>query len=53
MNAQFVRIFGFSTVIAIVRLLDYEIRNLSSIAFGVEQGIPSQAVMDRIIVKES
>lgn len=53
MNAQFVRIFGFSTVIAIVRLLDYEIRNLSSIAFGVEQNIPSQAVMDRIIVKES
>ncbi len=53
MNAQFVRIFGFSTVIAIVRLLDYEIRNLSSIAFGVEQNIPSQTVMDRLIVKES
>ncbi|WP_100181787.1 V0D/AC39 family V-type ATPase subunit [Candidatus Nitrosotenuis aquarius] len=53
MNAQFVRIFGFSTVVAIVRLLDYEIRNLSSIAFGVEQNIPSQTVMDRLIVKDA
>lgn len=53
MNAQFVRIFGFSTVVAIVRLLDYEIRNLSSITFGVEQNIPSQTVMDRLIVKET
>ena len=52
MNAQFVRIFSFSTVVAIVRLLDYEIRNLSSIAFGVEQNIPSQTVMDRLVVKD-
>lgn len=52
MNAQFVRIFSFSTVIAIVRLLDYEIRNISSIAFGVEQNIPSQTVMDRLVVKD-
>lgn len=53
MNAQFVHIFGFSTAVAIVRLLDYEIRNLASIAFGVEQGIPSQTMMGRITVKES
>jgi len=52
MNAQFVRIFSFSTVIAIVRLLDYEIRNISSIAFGVEQNIPSQTVMDRLVIKD-
>jgi V/A-type H+-transporting ATPase subunit C len=52
MNAQFVRIFSFSTVVAIVRLLDYEIRSLSSIAFGVEQNIPSQTVMDRLVVKD-
>lgn len=52
MNSQFVRIFSFSTVVAIVRLLDYEIRNLSSIAFGVEQKIPTETVMERLIVKE-
>lgn len=53
MNAQFVRIFGFSTVVAIVRLLDFEIRNLSAITYAVEQKIPSETVMAKIIVKES
>jgi V/A-type H+-transporting ATPase subunit C len=52
MNAQFVRIFGFSTIVAIVRLLEFEVRNLASIAFAVEQKIPSQTVMDRIIARD-
>ena len=52
MNAQFVRIFGVSTIIAIVRLIDFEIRNLASIGYGVEQNIPSQTVTDRMNVKD-
>lgn len=51
MQSQFGKIFGFSTVVAIVRLIEYEIRNLSSIAFAVEQKIPSETTMSRLIVK--
>lgn len=53
MQSQFGKIFGFSTVVAIVRLIEYEIRNLSSIAFAVEQKIPPETTMSRLIVKES
>jgi len=53
MQSQFGKIFGFSTVVAIVRLVEYEIRNLSSIAFAVEQKIPPETTMSRLIVKES
>lgn len=52
MNAQFVRIFGFSTIVAIVRLLDFEVRNLSAITYAVEQKIPSNTVMSKIIIKD-
>jgi len=53
MRSEFVRIFSFSTVIAITRLLDFEIRNLSSIAFAVEQKIPTDVVVAKLIVKDS
>lgn len=49
---QFSKIFGFSTVVAIVRLIEYEVRNLSSIAFAVEQKIPSDTTMPKLLVKE-
>ncbi|MGQ0606689.1 MAG: V0D/AC39 family V-type ATPase subunit [Candidatus Nitrosotenuis sp.] len=52
MRSEFVRIFSFSTVVAITRLLDFEIRNLSSISFAVEQNIPTDVVMARVIVKD-
>lgn len=52
MNSQFVRIFGFSTIVAIVRLLDFEVRNLSAITYAVEQKIPSDTVMSKIIIKD-
>jgi V/A-type H+-transporting ATPase subunit C len=53
MQRQFSKIFGFSTVVAVVRLIEYEVRNLSSIAFAVEQKIPSDTTMSKLIVKES
>ena len=52
MQRQFSKMFGFSTVVAIVRLIEYEVRNLSAIAFAVEQKIPSETTMSRLIVRE-
>ena len=52
MRSEFVRIFSFSTVVAITRLLDFEIRNLAAIAYAVEQKIPAQTVMERLIIKQ-
>lgn len=51
-NAEFVRIFSFSTVVSIIKLIDYEIRNLSTISFAVEQGIPTDVAMEKIITSE-
>lgn len=49
-SEDFSKIFSFSTVVAMSRLLDYETRNLSSIAYGVEQGIPPEIVMSKLIL---
>jgi V/A-type H+-transporting ATPase subunit C len=53
MQRQFVRIFSYSTVVAITRLIDFEVRNLSSIAFGIEQKIPTDTTISKLIIKES
>ncbi len=53
MQSQFSKIFGFSTVVAIVRLIEYEVRNLAAISFAVEQKIPPETTMSRLVVKES
>jgi V/A-type H+/Na+-transporting ATPase subunit C len=52
-NAEFVRIFSFSTVVSIIKLIDYEIRNLSSISFAVEQNIPTDVVMEKLVTREA
>ena len=52
MEREFVRVFSLSTVVAITRLVDYEVRNLASIAFGVEQKIPVDTMMSKVIVKD-
>jgi hypothetical protein len=41
-----------ATVIAILKLTSYEIRNISAIAFAVEQQIPVQTVMSKLIIAE-
>ena len=45
----FANIFKLSTVVSVVRLYDYEIRNLSSISYAVENNISSDIVMSKII----
>ncbi|NDB51284.1 MAG: hypothetical protein EB161_03860 [Nitrosopumilaceae archaeon] len=53
MHTQFVHIFSFSTVVAVTRLLDFEIRNLAAISYAVEQQIPASTVMERMFVKDA
>jgi V/A-type H+-transporting ATPase subunit C len=53
LQSEFVRVFSFSTVVAITRLIEYEVRNLATIAFAVEQKIPVETTLARLIVKEA
>jgi len=46
---EFANMFKLSTVVSVVRLYDYEIRNLSSISYAVENNIPSDLVMSKVI----
>ena len=48
----FTRMFSTSTSVGITILTSYEVRNLSSIAFAVEQNIPAQTTMSKIIIDE-
>lgn len=51
-NRTFSRMFSFATVIGIIKLTSYEIRNLAAIAFAVEQKIPTERTMEKLIVSE-
>ena len=52
-NAAFSKMFNFATVIGISKLIGYEVRNIGSIAFGVEQKIPVETTMSKLIIKEA
>lgn len=51
-NRTFTKMFNFSTVIGITKLTSYEVRNIAAIAFAVEQKIPPQTTMSRLIVDQ-
>ena len=44
--------FKLSTVVSVVRLYDYEIRNLSSISYAVENNISSDITMSKVITSQ-
>jgi V/A-type H+/Na+-transporting ATPase subunit C len=48
----FTRMFSAATSVGITQLTSFEVRNLASIAFAVEQKIPPQTTMSKIIVDE-
>ncbi len=48
----FSRMFSTSTSVGFTLLTSYEVRNLSSIAFAVEQKIPAQTTMSKIIIDQ-
>lgn len=51
-NRTFTRMFSFATVIGILKLTTYEIRNMAAIAFAVEQQISVQTVMSKLVIAE-
>ena len=51
-NASFSKMFSFATVIGISKLIGYEVRNISATAFAVEQKIPVETTMSKLILNE-
>lgn len=51
-NRSFIKMFSFSTIIGITKLTSYEVRNISAIAFAVEQKIAPQTTMSRLIIEQ-
>ena len=52
-NGAFSKMFSFATVIGISKLIGYEVRNIGAIAFAVEQKIPVETTMSKLIIKEA
>ncbi len=49
---SFTKMFSFATIIGITKLTSYEVRNLSAIAFAVQQKIPTETTMSKLILEE-
>ena len=52
-NGSLSKMFSFATVIGISKLIGYEVRNIGAIAFAVEQKIPVETTMSKLIIKEA
>jgi V/A-type H+/Na+-transporting ATPase subunit C len=51
-NSSFSKMFSFATTVAISKLLAYEVRNIGAIAFAVEQNIPIETTMSKLIISQ-
>lgn len=49
---SFSKMFNFATIIGITKLTGYEVRNLAAIAYAVEQKIPTEITMSKLILEE-
>ena len=49
---SFTKMFSFATIIGITKLTAYEVRNLAAIAYAVEQKIPTEVTMSKLILEE-
>ena len=49
---SFTKMFNFVTIIGITKLTSYEVRNLAAIAYAVEQKIPTETTMSKLILEE-
>ncbi len=49
---SFTKMFSFATIVGITKLTAFEVRNLAAIAFAVEQKIPTEITMSKLILKE-
>lgn len=50
-NNTFTRMFSGATSVGITKLTAYEVRNMAAIAFAVEQKIPPQTTMSKLIIE--
>lgn len=51
-NRTFNKMFSFATIIGITKLTSIEVRNLAAIAFAVEQKIPTETTMSKLVLKD-
>ena len=51
-RASFTRMFSPATSVGITILTAFEVRNLASVAFAVEQGIPPQEAVPKLVLEE-
>jgi V/A-type H+-transporting ATPase subunit C len=49
---SFTKMFSFATIVGITKLTSFEIRNLAAIAFAVEQKIPTETTMSKLILEQ-
>lgn len=49
---SFTKMFSFATIIGITKLTAFEVRNLAAIAYAVEQKIPTETTMSKLILEE-
>ena len=49
---SFSKMFSFATTIGITKLTAFEVRNLAAIAYAVEQKIPTETTMSKLILEE-
>ncbi len=49
---SFTKMFSLATIVGITKLTAFEVRNLAAIAYAVEQQIPAETTMSRLIVGE-
>jgi V/A-type H+-transporting ATPase subunit C len=50
-NSSFTKMFNFATIIGITKLTAYEVRNMAAIVYAVEQKIPTETIMSKLITK--
>ncbi len=48
---SFTKMFSFATIVGITKLTSFEVRNLAAIAFAVEQKIPTETTMSKLILE--
>ena len=51
-KSTFTKMFSLATTIGILKLTEFEIRNMSAIAYAVEQKIPAETTMAKLILDE-
>ena len=49
---SFTKMFSFATIIGITKLTSFEVRNMAAIAFAVEQKIPVETTMSKLVLED-